>query len=151
MPSTTGPFPQHRTFPGHPALDAGGRAMLRRILGAYARRNPAVGYCQVGGSVAGAGIGWVRRAQVGAAAGRASVCARRCATGCHAGCPVPPPQGLNFLAATLMLWMAEEDAFWCLSAVIEDILGCSYFDERMVLPQVRLSSCRRGGVASSYC
>lgn len=46
-------------------------------------------------------------------------------------------QGLNFLAATLMLWMPEEDAFWCLCAVIEDILGCSYFDERMVLPQAR--------------
>lgn len=38
---------QHRTFPGHPSMDASGRAMLRRILSAYARRNPAVGYCQV--------------------------------------------------------------------------------------------------------
>ncbi|CAI0471614.1 unnamed protein product, partial [Linum tenue] len=35
-----------RTFPGHPALDEHGRDSLRRILTAYARHNPSVGYCQ---------------------------------------------------------------------------------------------------------
>ncbi|GJS85458.1 Rab-GTPase-TBC domain-containing protein [Tanacetum coccineum] len=35
-----------RTFPGHPALDDDGRNALRRILTAYARHNPSVGYCQ---------------------------------------------------------------------------------------------------------
>ncbi|XP_057549441.1 uncharacterized protein LOC130827666 isoform X1 [Amaranthus tricolor] len=35
-----------RTFPGHPALDEEGRNSLRRILTAYARHNPSVGYCQ---------------------------------------------------------------------------------------------------------
>ncbi|XP_074312105.1 uncharacterized protein LOC141647707 [Silene latifolia] len=35
-----------RTFPGHPALDEEGRNSLRRILIAYARHNPSVGYCQ---------------------------------------------------------------------------------------------------------
>ncbi|CAN1174149.1 TBC1 domain family member 9 [Linum perenne] len=35
-----------RTFPGHPALDIDGRNALRRILTAYARHNPSVGYCQ---------------------------------------------------------------------------------------------------------
>ncbi|XP_065870406.1 uncharacterized protein [Euphorbia lathyris] len=35
-----------RTFPGHPALDDDGRNALRRLLTAYARHNPAVGYCQ---------------------------------------------------------------------------------------------------------
>ncbi|XP_024960575.1 ecotropic viral integration site 5 protein homolog [Cynara cardunculus var. scolymus] len=35
-----------RTFPGHPALDEGGRNALRRLLTAYARHNPCVGYCQ---------------------------------------------------------------------------------------------------------
>ncbi|ONM36613.1 TBC1 domain family member 8B isoform X2 [Zea mays] len=35
-----------RTFPGHPALDEDGRNALRRLLTAYARHNPPVGYCQ---------------------------------------------------------------------------------------------------------
>ncbi|KAF3331683.1 TBC1 domain family member 8B-like isoform X1 [Carex littledalei] len=35
-----------RTFPGHPALDKDGRGALRRLLTAYARHNPSVGYCQ---------------------------------------------------------------------------------------------------------
>ncbi|VAH20097.1 unnamed protein product [Triticum turgidum subsp. durum] len=35
-----------RTFPGHPALDDVGRNALRRLLLAYARHNPTVGYCQ---------------------------------------------------------------------------------------------------------
>ncbi|XP_057984239.1 uncharacterized protein LOC131168653 isoform X2 [Malania oleifera] len=35
-----------RTFPGHPALDGDGRNSLRRLLLAYARHNPSVGYCQ---------------------------------------------------------------------------------------------------------
>ncbi|KAI4310737.1 hypothetical protein MLD38_035690 [Melastoma candidum] len=35
-----------RTFPGHPALDENGRNSLRRLLFAYARHNPSVGYCQ---------------------------------------------------------------------------------------------------------
>ncbi|KAL6011142.1 hypothetical protein ACLOJK_001586 [Asimina triloba] len=36
-----------RTFPGHPALDENGRNALRRLLTAYARHNPSVGYCQI--------------------------------------------------------------------------------------------------------
>ncbi|XP_074379246.1 uncharacterized protein LOC141720629 isoform X2 [Apium graveolens] len=35
-----------RTFPGHPALDERGRNSLRRVLIAYSRHNPGVGYCQ---------------------------------------------------------------------------------------------------------
>ncbi|KAL1822659.1 hypothetical protein ACET3Z_009437 [Daucus carota] len=35
-----------RTFPGHPALDEGGRNSLRRVLIAYSHHNPRVGYCQ---------------------------------------------------------------------------------------------------------
>ncbi|XP_028091869.1 ecotropic viral integration site 5 protein homolog isoform X1 [Camellia sinensis] len=35
-----------RTFPGHPALDEDGKNSLRRLLLAYARHNPSVGYCQ---------------------------------------------------------------------------------------------------------
>jgi hypothetical protein len=35
-----------RTFPNHPAMDAAGRATLRRLLNAYSCHHPAVGYCQ---------------------------------------------------------------------------------------------------------
>ncbi|GLT47859.1 hypothetical protein SLA2020_215190 [Shorea laevis] len=35
-----------RTFPSHPALNEDGRDSLRRLLIAYARHNPSVGYCQ---------------------------------------------------------------------------------------------------------
>ena len=35
-----------RTFPAHPLLDGVGRDALRRVLCAYARHNPSVGYCQ---------------------------------------------------------------------------------------------------------
>ncbi|KAK3286695.1 hypothetical protein CYMTET_5762 [Cymbomonas tetramitiformis] len=42
-----------RTFPGHPAMEGGGRAALRRLLTAYARFNPGVGYCQGMNFVAG--------------------------------------------------------------------------------------------------
>ncbi|KAG8500895.1 hypothetical protein CXB51_002896 [Gossypium anomalum] len=35
-----------RTFPGHPTLNDNGRDSLRRLLLAYARHNPSVGYCQ---------------------------------------------------------------------------------------------------------
>jgi len=44
-------------------------------------------------------------------------------------------QGLNFLAATFMLLFDEEDAFWCLTVVIEDLLP-GYFDLKMIAPQV---------------
>ena len=36
----------HRTFPDHPITDEQGKLRLRRMLGAYAVRNPTVGYCQ---------------------------------------------------------------------------------------------------------
>lgn len=36
----------HRTFPDHRITDDQGKERLRRILGAYALRNPVVGYCQ---------------------------------------------------------------------------------------------------------
>ena len=31
-------------------------------------------------------------------------------------------QGMNFLCGTLLLIMAEEDAFWLLAAIVEDVL-----------------------------
>lgn len=76
-----------RTFPGHRAMRQEGLASLRRVLAAYAARNPAVGYCQ----------------------------------------------GLNFVAATFLLFLPEESAFWCLCAVVEQVLP-GYFSSELEAP-----------------
>ncbi|GAQ82371.1 GTPase activating protein [Klebsormidium nitens] len=78
-----------RTFPGHPVLDGGGRDALRRLLTAFARHNPDVGYCQ----------------------------------------------GMNFLAALLLLLMPEEAAFWTLTALVDDLLH-GYYSHNMIEAQV---------------
>ncbi|GIL83255.1 hypothetical protein Vretifemale_12097 [Volvox reticuliferus] len=44
-------------------------------------------------------------------------------------------QGLNFVAGTLLLFLDEEDAFWCLCALLEDILK-GYYDVDMMAMQV---------------
>jgi hypothetical protein len=44
-------------------------------------------------------------------------------------------QGMNFVAGCLLLFMDEEDAFWSLACVIEDLLP-GYFSTAMVEPQV---------------
>ncbi|KAK9868611.1 hypothetical protein WJX84_001924 [Apatococcus fuscideae] len=44
-------------------------------------------------------------------------------------------QGMNFVAGFLLLFMNEEDAFWCLAAIVEDLLP-GYFSHAMVAPQV---------------
>ena len=45
-------------------------------------------------------------------------------------------QGLNFIAGCLLLIMEEEDAFWALAVIVEDLLP-GYFSFMMVAPQVR--------------
>ena len=44
-------------------------------------------------------------------------------------------QGLNFVAGTLLLFLDEEDAFWCLAALLQDILK-GYYDVDMMGMQV---------------
>ncbi len=46
-------------------------------------------------------------------------------------------QGMNFVAGCLLLFMDEEDAFWSLACIIEDLLP-GYYSTAMVEPQVRL-------------
>ena len=163
-----------RTFPGHPSMDESGRCSLRRILAAYARHNPAVGYCQVRGGTLRptlhqaacmshaaehgrrgqqenhpACLCDVMRAALAAAAlqvmrgrgtdiGAAGVNPVAPRSQVDPALPTAPPkplQGMNFIAACFGLFMEEEAAFWCLAAVVEDLLP-GYFDQRMVAPQV---------------
>lgn len=70
-----------RTFPEHNRLTPEFVERMRRVLLAYAKRNPEVGYCQ----------------------------------------------GMNFVAASILLFLeAEEDAFWLLSYVVEEVLPDHY-------------------------
>ena len=48
-------------------------------------------------------------------------------------------QGMNFVAGCLLLFMDEEDAFWSLACIIEDLLP-GYYSTAMVEPQVCLLS-----------
>ena len=107
-------------------MDSSGRNALRRLLAAYARRNPSVGYCQVPRPVllyhfAARHTVWVVRL--------AQWQTRSCQSGgMH-------EQGMNFVAGCLLLFMDEEDAFWSLACIIEDLLP-GYYSTAMVEPQV---------------
>ena len=59
---------------------------LRRVLLAYALRNPAIGYCQ----------------------------------------------SMNFITALLLYHLTEENAFWVLASLLEDILPSDYYSSSMV-------------------
>ncbi len=41
-------------------------------------------------------------------------------------------QGLNRLAAIALLFLEEEDAFWCLVAIVRHILPCDYYDKTLL-------------------
>lgn len=42
---------------------------------------------------------------------------------------------MNFVAGAMLLFMEEEDAFWALAAVVEDLLP-GYFAMDLIAPQV---------------
>ena len=44
---------------------------------------------------------------------------------------------MNFIAGCLLLFMDEEDTFWCLAIIVEELLP-GYFSMAMVEPQVPL-------------
>ena len=41
-------------------------------------------------------------------------------------------QGLNRLVAILLLFLAEEDAFWGLVAIVESLMPAQYYDRTMM-------------------
>lgn len=42
---------------------------------------------------------------------------------------------MNFIAGCLLLFMDEEDTFWCLAIIVEELLP-GYYSMAMVEPQV---------------
>jgi len=48
---------------------------------------------------------------------------------------------MNFVAGCLLLFMDEEDAFWSLAVIVEDLLP-GYFALQMLAPQARARACR---------
>ena len=81
---------------------------LRRVLLAYSLHNPELEYCQV-------------RARVGMTMVRMVMCC----------C-----QGFNRIAAIALLFLDEEEAFWCLLYILEVLLPETYYKKQMVGAQV---------------
>ena len=79
---------------------------LRRVLLAYSLHNPELEYCQV----------------------RARVVMVRMMMCCC--------QGFNRIAAIALLFLDEEEAFWCLLYILEVLLPETYYKKQMVGAQV---------------
>lgn len=102
----------HRTFPNNDNVSSeDGLTVLRRVLLAYSVRNPGIGYCQSMNFIAG--------------------------TPCGAADITPAARLTAFSlsivgTALLLMYLDEEQAFWVLAALIEDILPADYYAPSLI-------------------
>lgn len=97
----------HRTVPKVPDKSCTGTDALRRVLLAYAKHRPAVGYCQVDTLFA---YSLILKAVPSTDIGLL--------------------QGMNFLAGMFLQYLSEESSFWGLATLVDSILA-DYFVESM--------------------
>lgn len=50
-------------------------------------------------------------------------------------CVITCWQGMNRLAAIILLFLSEEEAFWCLVAIIDFIMPAEYYSKTMLAAQ----------------
>lgn len=130
-----------RTFPGHPWLDTQeGHAALRRVLVGYSFRDSDVGYCQVDYDLLNNQLIDYCYFLSYLIASKLNIYS------------FDLRQGLNYVAALLLLVMkTEEDAFWMLAVLLENVLvndcytnnlsGCHV--EQRVFKDLLLKKCPR--------
>lgn len=111
-----------RTLPHNKHFEnvhADGIPKLRRILLAFSRHNPDIGYCQVSH----------RSKLINPKNAMLLIKVNIYAFPFH-------PQGLNRLGGIALLFLQEEEAFWCLVSIVEILVPCDYYTRDLIGAQV---------------
>ena len=122
-----------RTFPTHELFQPNGIAIpgLQRVLRAFCWRFPAMGFALVAPLSQDPLWGL---AELLLSCHHVLLMKHTCISTvsccCDDGHPLPPPrycQSLNYIAGLFLILMSEEEAFWMLSTLVEDILPGQFY------------------------